>query len=613
MLVETYCNDHDLELCKPHNTTRISFADVFDVRESTDKASEDFETLYDYLKVKCMSNYRVKNKNKKSMFKAFKNKLTLNDKTFKGNTKENSNKVIVVNGLPECLKVYSVKKFEMLQQFNDLIEKFLESNSHNLLVFIFSNNRERNKNFLTKIFNNSVLNKSDDVVKILSLNPITDKNIMKALRDVVRDCGMKITEEKLDEIVKGANKDINNALQTLQLYSANKMGHEGSQLNHNSKRKYVQSQNLGNYGYIDEESFFEGMDEPKSNGNSKKQEKIPKGQKQTDEYNKDYGLSIFHALGKFLYNKRINPNTGKEEIMSAKQMSEIKPRPKSYINHAEIMNKVETENSTFSLFLLENMSNFFGDIEDMAKVLEVYSYNDAILNRGSYSFANQKYTNELVEQAALTEGLAITEYNLHGGDINRGRNLKKMAKPEWFDFRRKIADTKTVINDAMKADQLLQKELFSVDFLTGTTRRIATEYLPYLKQMGVLYHKKFLQPLVEITEFSRSNYRNNGKQVDEAELDNDEKDQELLKELSKKKRQRERYLKKQETKDGLASYTELPVEETKFKEESIEDSDEDLSDHEIDKALEELSDGDISIDSADLQDAIADVEDELKT
>ena len=51
-------------------------------------------------------------------------------------------------------------------------------------------------------------------------------------------------------------------------------------------------------------------------------------------------MSIFHALGKFLYNKRIPPGTngkGEPKQMSYKEMKDPVKRPKKYYNPQEVM------------------------------------------------------------------------------------------------------------------------------------------------------------------------------------------------------------------------------------------------------------------------------------
>jgi hypothetical protein len=53
---------------------------------------------------------------------------------------------------------------------------------------------------------------------------------------------------------------------------------------------------------------------------------------------KDNMFTIFHALGKFLYNKRVNSKTGEIEQMPAKIMKNPEKRPKLYFKHSDILN-----------------------------------------------------------------------------------------------------------------------------------------------------------------------------------------------------------------------------------------------------------------------------------
>jgi len=92
-----------------------------------------------------------------------------------------------------------------------------------------------------------------------------------------------------------------------------------------------------------------------------------------------------------LYNKRIDPTDLKErtpDYFSLSTMKDPLKKPKSYINHLQVMNSVLMEKPWFSLFLHENMTNFYSDIEDLSKTLEIYSECDAIANGAEYSYAN---------------------------------------------------------------------------------------------------------------------------------------------------------------------------------------------------------------------------------
>ena len=68
-------------------------------------------------------------------------------------------------------------------------------------------------------------------------------------------------------------------------------------------------------------------------------------------HTKDLQLSIFHALGKFLYNKRVHPQTGKVEQLPYRLMENPEKRPQKYFDPQEVMDKSMLEPSLFTLYL----------------------------------------------------------------------------------------------------------------------------------------------------------------------------------------------------------------------------------------------------------------------
>lgn len=92
------------------------------------------------------------------------------------------------------------------------------------------------------------------------------------------------------------------------------------------------------------------------------------------------------------------------------------------------------------------MLNFYGDIEDVANTLDVFSEADAIANGVEYHYANHLYIHQLQEECALVESLAVTEYNTCGPSkiddcgVKRKPALYKMCKPEWFEAELKMKE-----------------------------------------------------------------------------------------------------------------------------------------------------------------------------
>lgn len=359
-------------------------------------------------------------------------------------------------------------------------------------------------------------------------------------------------------------------MQTLQFYSA---GHIGKDIrNHllqKGKRRKRTGDNLKEFGsQMDEDSFFNN-DKKEVNKNTKLKLRVEKEKKPN---NKDFCLKIFHAAGKFLYNKRVDPLTNKARIMTSKELMS-NPKPISYINHEDILNEVNTESNFFTLLLKENMYDLFEDIEDISKVLEVYSDNDRLSTIQSYSYDYSKYYYEINQHCAHTECLAITEYNIHGGDRKGKKTMKKMNKSPWFDMKRQIAEGKTEIFDVAKLEQIRNGEIISEDLLMSPINKIVSDYLPYLKNIGFLRSHKIFNPLLEYTHFSKQKLGHQ-ELADETELINDEKEKKFQENLKNRKMAQQKQDKNRKSKDGFARYQQKEENGHTIIEEEIEDSDE---------------------------------------
>ena len=95
-------------------------------------------------------------------------------------------------------------------------------------------------------------------------------------------------------------------------------------------------------------------------------------------------------MGKFLYNKRLDPKTHEPRQMTLKELSH-KQKPRFYEKHSELIGQSLLEPSVISLYLHENMLNFFNDVEDIANCWSIYSELDGIKSRLQYEYANSMY------------------------------------------------------------------------------------------------------------------------------------------------------------------------------------------------------------------------------
>ncbi len=61
-------------------------------------------------------------------------------------------------------------------------------------------------------------------------------------------------------------------------------------------------------------------------------------------------------------------------------------KPELYFRHKDIINQIQLDKPSFSLYLHENMLDFFTDIGDIADCLEIYSNSDFCERMITYSY-----------------------------------------------------------------------------------------------------------------------------------------------------------------------------------------------------------------------------------
>jgi len=121
--------------------------------------------------------------------------------------------VRVINGVPECFTSHSFKKIEYLKDFNKALATLINSDNSCKLIFTFCDNIERNITFIKKIFASEILENSK--CYDISMNGITDQNIMSRLKEINALEAVGLDEEFLEDIKNSCNKDLRNALITL--------------------------------------------------------------------------------------------------------------------------------------------------------------------------------------------------------------------------------------------------------------------------------------------------------------------------------------------------------------------------------------------------------------
>lgn len=131
-------------------------------------------------------------------------------------------------------------------------------------------------------------------------------------------------------------------------------------------------------------------------------------------------------------------------------------KPRFYENHNKLLQQSLLEPQAISLYLHENMLQHFDDVEDIANTFEIYSELDGAKARVEYHYSNQQYMSETETLNSLVESMAITEFNMHGGDYKESNKsskqatMMKMAPPQFYEFIRTKRQTMAMIREQSK-------------------------------------------------------------------------------------------------------------------------------------------------------------------
>jgi len=316
-------------------------------------------------------------------------------------------------------------------------------------------------------------------VHIISFNPITVRNAAKALKTVAASMGVILDDESAGALAEASSGDLHNAIESLQLHM---LGH-----------RYLRS-----------------AAEPKSSsrgkgGQAKKRKAGAKAVGPSVALHSvgggsggmDSGLSLFHALGKILHNKRsadnaINsssdncgtegitrfPPAGTHVLTGAEPLSPLPlaqslRRLHSGVDPEATVARSQLETDTVLGFLQENLLDFIADdrIEDAAGCMEHLSCSSFMQGRRQYD-------------RAVDPGADL-------GDISSSVGVRgtlwsnSQPQSRWQPLR---APALRAVRNAISHNQeqlghVALQGSYALQLFSGSSTYLAAEVLPFLRSM----------------------------------------------------------------------------------------------------------------------------------
>eukprot|EP01130_Rhizamoeba_saxonica_P000110 TRINITY_DN10128_c0_g1_i1.p1 TRINITY_DN10128_c0_g1~~TRINITY_DN10128_c0_g1_i1.p1 ORF type:complete len:664 (-),score=157.57 TRINITY_DN10128_c0_g1_i1:50-1759(-) len=194
-------------------------------------------------------------------------------------------------------------------EFLNLIRETIMSSSVHPIVFIISDDSKGNSP-LFKIFSSDIV--QHEKVSQIRFNPVNATNMRNIFRKIIKKENINVSDNQLEELIEKSDGDIRNGINTLQFHT-----------------KTSDSENHRNY--------------------------------------KDKDYSLFHSVGKILYNKRLEDNNTPLENRGPTYRAPMKSDPADLLGHVSIDIRL------FNQYLHQNYIKFFGDIGEAADALEYLS------------------------------------------------------------------------------------------------------------------------------------------------------------------------------------------------------------------------------------------------
>ena len=150
----------------------------------------------------------------------------------------------------------------------------------------------------------------------------------------------------------------------------------------------------------------------------------PKNRK---KYFKLENNSIFHLLGKLLYNKRLVKGENSPRKLTK---NEILSLPNEiYYNLQELIDSIPISFKTFNELLLENSLEHVIDIEELSNIYETFSFTDSI-NDFDYLLQQKNYpkNDTLNNDKIYLNCLSVITFNLSQYNISLNKQYKQIEK-----------------------------------------------------------------------------------------------------------------------------------------------------------------------------------------
>ncbi|XP_028851643.1 cell cycle checkpoint protein RAD17 isoform X2 [Denticeps clupeoides] len=362
----------------------------------------------------------------------------------KGDSQASDRKVILVEDFPNQF-------YRQPGCLHDILRSFART-GRCPLVFIVSDSQSGDRGSRL-LFPKDV--QDELAISNISFNPVAPTSMMKLLsRIVTMEAGtsggrVSIPDKSvLEQLCSGSSGDVRSAINSLQFSSLNDL----------SLDKSLWTLKKGKIPAPSRKGFMKAKGKSKSSQNTDML-----GDSQAIG-GKDASLFLFRALGKILYCKRETFEAAEAPRLPA-HLSEHQ-RDKLLLDPELVVERSHMSGELFSLYLQQNYTDFFSDVDDIARASEYLSDADFLTAEWSSRTTMLEYGTSVA-----TRGLIHSNSARAKADSQSSVGFRPLHKPHWL-----------LVSKKHKENCHAAQSLF-ISFCLNPVS-LQTELLPYLAKLS---------------------------------------------------------------------------------------------------------------------------------
>jgi cell cycle checkpoint protein len=335
--------------------------------------------------------------------------LELSMETTKMTNNSEGKSIILIDELPNLYNA------EVEEEFREIMTRHLQlSNTPTVLIFSDVREGKHQPRDLERLIDPQFL--YSNLVKILQCNPVTKARMKKSLEQISKKEGIQVPPQFWEEVHLQSGGDLRHAIMSLQF-----------------------------------------------RGNNNDAAKNKKG-----NFERDAGLSMFHALGKALYAKR-------QQHMPAQVSESSNDRPPLDFNPDIVMEQSGMELGGALTFLEYHSPDFFSDVSELSSAFDDYSDAALLLDRSMQrDYSDPTFPGGYVGSIA---GRAVATANRHPAP----RSFRPLSAPKIFEVIRNQRANEVTMNQLCKRLSVGSERIMPLDSNLGGSSTFVADRLPFMR------------------------------------------------------------------------------------------------------------------------------------